>query len=105
MAYFRENEEEQKQQYVPYFQNTNERETEVDDGFDEILNPEEEELPDEELEARRKDRLELIMHLGDFTAVIIGVVMSLILIALLISLLSWLQSDISQTFSLMESWI
>ena len=101
MAYFRGNTDEETP-YVPYFQGEESREDDGLDGLPDLEDPDE--LP-EELEARRKDRLELLMHLGDFTAVIGGVVVSLVLIALLVSLISWLESDISQTFSLMDGWI
>ena len=41
----------------------------------------------------------------DFVAIIAGTAAILILIALLVSLLNWLVSDVSQTFTLLQTHI
>lgn len=58
------------------------------------------ELEDDE---SRRDRLRVAAGLFNFAAVIVGMVVVLIMIALLVSLISWLQSDLSRSFSLIQS--
>jgi len=60
----------------------------------------EELLTEEERQELRRSTWQLIAGLGDFAGVILGTAAILVLIALLVSLINWLASDISQTFTL-----
>lgn len=57
----------------------------------------------EEKRQARRDRLELAAGMSDFFGVIIGAIAILLLILLVISLLNWLQQDISSTFTILNS--
>lgn len=106
MAYFKKNEAPPEEEpYYPAFKREEEdQEDEQDDGFDELLpEEEEEELTPEEKQARRRDRLEMAAGMWNFGATVVGVALCLVLLALLISLITWLQQDISQTFTLWEN--
>lgn len=59
-------------------------------------------LTEEEQEALRRSRWQLLANLADLAGVIFGTVAILLLIALLISLLNWLVSDMSQSFILLQ---
>lgn len=59
-------------------------------------------LTDEEREELRRNHWQLWSSLADFAGIIVGTAAILLLIALLVSLLNWLMSDISQTFTLMQ---
>lgn len=59
------------------------------------------ELTDEERREMRKGRFRVAAGVFDFFSVIAGTVVVLLLIALLVSLVTWLQADIDQTFTLM----
>lgn len=65
----------------------------------------EELLTDEEREELRRSNWKLVASLMDFVAIIAGTAAILILIALLVSLLNWLVSDVSQTFTLLQTHI
>ena len=67
--------------------------------------PEDEDLDDEPLTPEekkmlRKGRFRVAAGIFDFFSVIAGTVVILIFIALLVSLITWLQSDFDQTFTL-----
>lgn len=51
----------------------------------------------------RHDRLELAAGMSNFFGVIVGAIAILLLILLIISLLNWLQQDISSTFTILNS--
>ena len=77
-----------------------------DDGFDE-MNEGEEEGPDEaeseeETEERIRDRVKLAFGVGNLGAVIAGTVVILALVALLLSMISFIQTDLSRNFSLLQ---
>ena len=77
-----------------------------DDGFDE-MNEGEEEVPDEaeseeETEERIRDRVKLAFGVGNLGAVIAGTVVILALVALLLSMISFIQTDLSRNFSLLQ---
>lgn len=74
-------------------------EPEEDDAWDD------EPLTDEERKLMRKGRFRVAAGVFDFFSVIIGTVVILILIALLVSLITWLQSDFDQTFTLITRTI
>ncbi|MBQ7848251.1 MAG: hypothetical protein IJ343_00820 [Clostridia bacterium] len=64
---------------------------------------EEDYLTDEERRELSRSNWQLLAGLANFAGVIVGTAAILILIALLISLLNWLVSDISQTFILLQT--
>ena len=77
-----------------------------DDGFDE-MNEGEEEVPDEaeseeETAERIRDRVKLAFGIGNLGAVIAGTVVILALVALLLSMISFIQTDLSRNFSLLQ---
>ena len=77
-----------------------------DDGFDE-MNEGEEEVPDEaeseeETAKRIRDRVKLAFGVGNLGAVIAGTVVILALVALLLSMISFIQTDLSRNFSLLQ---
>lgn len=57
------------------------------------------ELPPEERKLRRAGRFKVAAGLFDFSAVIIGLIVALALIALIVSLASWVINDLSRTFN------
>lgn len=70
----------------------------------EELEPEDEELlTDEEKAALRRTRWQVLANLGDFIGVIAGTAVILILIALLITLVHWVRSDITHSFTLWQT--
>lgn len=52
----------------------------------------------EEAKEARRDRWRLTMGLMEFLAVVAGVAVTLVLVLLIVSLLSWLRQDASATF-------
>ncbi|MBE5768753.1 MAG: hypothetical protein E7333_04070 [Clostridiales bacterium] len=60
-------------------------------------------LTEEDHAELRRERWHTLARLWDFLGVIAGTVAVLVLIALLISLLNWLQADVVQTFSLLQT--
>lgn len=60
-------------------------------------------LTEEEKQELRRSTWQLLAGLGDFAGVILGTAAILVLIALLVSLLNWLVSDVSQTFTLWQT--
>ncbi|MDO4483494.1 MAG: hypothetical protein Q4C54_03380 [Clostridia bacterium] len=56
---------------------------------------------DEEYDnARRQGRFRVVAGLADFFGVILGTIVILVMITLLISLVTWLRTDIAQSFAL-----
>ena len=60
-------------------------------------------LTEEEKAALRRSHWRVLANVGDFAGVIIGTAAILILIALLISLVHWVRSDITQSFTLWQT--
>ena len=60
-------------------------------------------LTDEEKAALRRSRWRVLASVGDFAGVIAGTAVILILIALIISLVHWVRSDITQSFTLWQT--
>ena len=60
-------------------------------------------LTDEERAALRRTRWRVLANLGDFIGVIAGTAVILVLIALIISLVHWVSSDITQSFTLWQT--
>ena len=83
-----------------------------DDGFDALLedpevpepplDPEEERLLAEEKKQSRLRKFQIAAGLGDFSAVLIGAGVILLLVAFLISMLRFVSSDFARTFSLWQ---
>lgn len=63
----------------------------------------EELLTDEERRELRRSTWQLLAGIGDFAGVILGTAVIFVLIALLVSLINWLISDVSQTFTLWQN--
>lgn len=68
-----------------------------DDELDDEL------LTDEEKAALRRSHWRVLANVGDFAGVIVGTAVILILIALIISLVHWVRSDITQSFTLWQT--
>ena len=99
MAYFRRNEPEN---LAP----DDGGEVEYDDGFDALEDEaaeEEEPLTPEESERKQKHRLALAYGAGNTTALVIGIELILLLIALLLSMIRFVQTDMSRNFTLFET--
>ena len=70
----------------------------------EDIGPEDDDLlTDKEKAALRRTRWHVLANLGDFIGVIAGTAAILVLVALIISLLHWVRSDISQSFTLWQT--
>ena len=82
---------------------------ENDDGFDELTDgdsdeyPEEETPDEEELREARRQKFRIVAGIGDLGAVLLGTVVILGLVAFLISMLRFVSSDFSRTFSLWQT--
>lgn len=75
---------------------------EYDEAYDEDYDEDPEFLSDAERAALRRERWHILSNLWDFVAVIAGMAVVLVLLALIISLLNWLHADVSQTFTLWQ---
>jgi len=62
----------------------------------------EELLTEEEQAELRRSRWQLVSGLADFAGIILGTAAILVLVALLVSLINWLISDVSQSFILLQ---
>ena len=83
-------------------------EEEYDDGFDELLEEGEEDLPEdpvleEELRQEKQRKFRFAAGLGNFGATLVGVALILVLIAFLIAMVQFISSDFSQNFSLLQT--
>lgn len=98
MAYFKSNEQLAHQSPQPAYEA--EQETYYDDQpyYDDDYD---EPMTREERRQARRMRFQVMAGLFDFLGVIAGTVVILVVIALLVSLITWLQSDIYQTFTLL----
>ena len=74
-----------------------------DDGFDDYDEPLVSVEDPQEAAARRKEHFLLFNGVFDFVAVLLGAVVVLVLLWFLLSLYSWVSTDISQTFSLWQN--
>ncbi len=77
-------------------------ETDYDDGFDD---PEEEaeELSAEEKETVRKKRFRAFSRAGNVTAVIVGTLVILLLLAFLMNMVSFVLNDADRNFTLFQT--
>lgn len=100
MAYFKQNEQYRQQVPQPAYEAEEDvyydDEPYYDDDYDEPLTR-------EERRQARQARFRVMAGLLDFLGVIAGMVVILLVIALLVSLVTWLQSDIYQTFTLLTT--
>lgn len=60
-------------------------------------------LTDEEKAALRRSRWRVLANVSDFAGILAGTAVILVLIALLISLVHWVRSDITQSFTLWQT--
>lgn len=68
----------------------------TDDYFDDYLD-------EIEQQEEKQARWRTLAGVGDFFAVIAGAAVILVLVALLVSLITWVQADISQSFTLWQT--
>ena len=95
MAYFRnhsEPEKEHEQQFVYPVQDTDPEQSEDWDEWEE----------EQEAKEARKDRYRLIFAVRDLFGTLLGAICILFLLMLLISLCSWGENDLKQSFSLLD---
>lgn len=111
MPYFNNDPQPQEEEdYQPVFQQPVEQDFD-DEYYDEdtgeffAADYDGEYLDEEERFEERQNRWRLMAGIGDFLGVLAGTVVILLLVALLISLITWVQSDISQTFTLWQTKI
>ncbi len=115
MAYFRENEKyhtrqqpieeiaaDSRDEEAEYGKAREYIESDYDDGFDDPEEPEED-LSEEEQNEIRKKRFRLMSGAGNLTAVITGTVVILVLLALLMSMISFVLNDMERNFTLLQT--
>ena len=99
MAYFSHHQEET--QHQPVFNAPVTDELDDEDGFaDDVPMTDEEELA-----LNRRDRWKLAAGVVDFFGVIVGMLVILLLVALIISLVNWVWDDMTQSFTLLQTWM
>ncbi len=110
MAYFKDDPQDvQEEAYQPVFQQRVEDDYIKDEYYDEDGEYYTDEmyyddfLTEEERREARQMRWKLLAGIGDFLGVLAGAVVILLLVALLISLITWVQGDISQSFTLWQT--
>ena len=114
MAYFRSNEKEEtrKNEPVSYPQDETDAESHWtlypdhydEDGFDFLADDEEtEELSDEERETVHQNRAKVLFSAGNLAGIIFGTVIILLLIAFLFMMISFLRTDITRNFTLLQT--
>lgn len=101
MAYFRSNGQEPEDMYSE----TEPNEKEYDDGFDELYDYADEvpELTKEEKTEKIRNRLKLAFGAGNLFGVIAGTVLILILLTLIFSMIHFVITDMSRSFSLFQT--
>lgn len=102
MAYFNNDlQDVQDEDYQPAFQQP------VYDDYDEDeyynLPYEDDYLDEQERREARQMRWKVLAGAGDVLAVLAGTVVILVLVALLVSLITWVQADMSQSFTLWQT--
>lgn len=107
MAYFNNDyQDEQDEDYQPTFRqpvydDSIQDDEAYDEPYDELC--EDDYLDEQERWEARQTRWKVLAGAGDVLAVLAGAVVILLLIALLISLLTWVQADMSQSFTLWQT--
>lgn len=96
MAYFRRNEQDSPPR---------ERDEEAlyDDGFDALEEETEEPVTPEEADEEMEHRFRLAYGAGNLAALVAGVVVILLLITLLLSMIRFVQTDMSRNLALFET--
>jgi len=106
MAYFNNDPQDvQEEGYQPVFQQPVEDDY-LDDEDGEYYTDEmyyDDFLDEEERREARQMKWKMLAGIGDFIGVLAGTVVILLLIALLISLITWVQADMSQSFTLWQT--
>lgn len=105
MAYFNNDPQDlQEDEYQPVFQQP------VEDDYLDDENGEytdemyyDDFLDEEERREARQLKWKMLAGIGDFLGVLAGTVVILLLVALLISLITWVQADMSQSFTLWQT--
>ena len=98
MAYFSQHQEET--QHQPVFT------APVPEDLDDEDYPDDVPLTYEEERAlNRRDRWKLAAGVADFFGVILGMLVILLLVALIISLVNWVWADMTQSFTLLQTWM
>lgn len=104
MAYFNNDEQDlQEEDYQPVFQQGVYDDAGYGDAYDGELYDEDDYLDEQERREARQMRWKLLAGAGDVLAVLAGTVVILLLVALLISLITWVQADMSQSFTLWQT--
>ena len=96
MAYFRQNSRQGSW--------TAQNDDRFDDEYDEFDDEEydDEYLTEEEWNDLRRHRFRVAAGLFDFLGVVAGTVVVLLLVALLVNIVTWLQADMDQMFTLLK---
>lgn len=95
-----------EEEYQPVFrQPVEDDEDDLEGEGEEFYGYEDDYLDEQERLEARQMRWKLLAGAGDFLGVLAGTVVILVLIALLISLITWVQADISQSFTLWQTKI
>lgn len=108
MAYFNNDPQiAENEDYQPVFQQPVEDNMDDEyydtDEYDTAAWYDDEYLTEEERLEMRQSKWRMLAGIGDFFAVLAGTVVILLLVALLISLITWVQADISQSFTLWQT--
>lgn len=107
MAYFNNDfQDEQDEDYQPTFcQPVYDDSIQDDEAYGEPYDElyEDDYLDEQERWETRQTRWKVLAGAGDVLAVLAGAVVILLLVALLISLLTWVQADMSQSFTLWQT--
>ena len=105
MAYFNNDPQDlQEDEYQPVFQQPVEDDY-LDDEDGEYIDEMyyDDFLDEEERREARQLKWKMLAGIGDFLGVLAGTVVILLLVALLISLITWVQADMSQSFTLWQT--
>ena len=110
MAYFQQQTEEEKG-YTRFFVSPEkaEYEPDYDDGFDALMEEEEDLqeaepiLSEKEIQDEKRRKYRIAAGFGDFGAILVGVVVILILVAFLINMIQFISNDFRQNFSLLQT--
>ena len=102
MVYFKSNEPEPLSPYT----DTDEAETDYDDGFDQLQENEDEYIPEmsqAEKHERVQNRVRMALGAGNLFGVITGTVLILILLTLIFSIIHFVVTDVGRNFSLFRT--
>lgn len=106
MAYFQQRERTEETTHERKFMRPVEDDDPYDELGDELTNDYVDAMTyEEEMAEQRRDRYRMVAGLGDFLAVIAGMVVILMLIAVIVSLINWVHADIVQSFTLWQTRI